>query len=197
MCVVGCLRSTTSAPCSNSTPPPRTGAGHYVSLALSPLDGTPHVAYQDWGSSNRATVMALGSSGSWAPLGTAGFTSGAVLYTSLAFDQAGTPYLAFQMQRANCVKFSGGAWMAVGPPNFSAGAAQYLSLALSAAGVPTVAYSDAGVGYRATVVALSGDGLAWQPVGAAGFTPARADFISLVSSYALCGWLSKGGEMVW
>lgn len=134
---------------------------------------------QDWGSSNRATVMRFDGT-SWAALGGPGLTTGAAQYTSLAFAPDGTPHLAFQMQLARCRRFDGSAWVAVGPAALSAAAASYVSLAVSAAGVPFVAFSDAGLDGRASVVALSADGTAWQPAGAAGFTAARADYTSLV-----------------
>lgn len=147
--------------------------------------------FQDWGSSNRATVMHF--DGSWASLGTPGLTTGAAQYTSLAFSPDGTPYLAFQMQQARCMRFAGGAWAAVGPAALSTGAASYVSVAVSAVGVPYVAFSDAGLSGRATVMALSAGGSAWQPAGAAGFTPARADSLSLVRGAGGAGHGWVGG----
>jgi hypothetical protein len=155
------------------------GAAYFVSLAISPLTNAPHVAYQDWGASNKATVMAW-SSGIWAPLGPAGFTPGAARDTSLAIDSAGTVYLAFHSTRCSVMKFDGAGWATVGNAYLSAGIAQYISLRLNSAGVPLVAFSDAGVGYRASVMTLAANGT-WLPLGAAGFSAARADYTSMVS----------------
>lgn len=125
----------------------------------------------------------------WAALGAAGLTNGTVQYTSLAFAPDGTPHLAFNMQRAQCLRFVGGAWAAAGPASFSTGAASYVSLAVSAAGLPFVAFSDAGLSGKATVVALAADRSAWQPLGGAGSTPARADYTSLVRAAGVAwGW---------
>ena len=117
------------------------------------------------------TAKAAGTQ-NWAVVGRAGFSPDFAAYTSLAFDAAGTPYVAYadwsKDEKATVKKFSGSSWETVGTAGFSAGEVYYISLRFNDAGVPYVAYCDAGNGQRATVKKFNGS--SWETVGTAGFS---------------------------
>ena len=69
------------------------GEADYTGLAFSP-SGEPYVAYKDYGSSQKVTVMKYNGT-NWVNVGNAGFSSGEVSYTSLAFNPSGEPYVAY------------------------------------------------------------------------------------------------------
>ena len=131
------------------------GAAEYTSLAF--YNGTPYVAYQDYGNSAKATVMKYDGS-SWVTVGSAGFSAGEADYTSLAFYN-GTPYVAYldwgNSVKATVMKYDAlaGNWVTVGSAGFSAGQVDYTSLAFDGSGNLYVAYMDYGNGYKATVMA--------------------------------------------
>jgi hypothetical protein len=157
------------------------GAAEYTSLAF--YNGTPYVAYQDYGNSAKATVMKYDGS-SWVTVGSAGFSAGEADYTSLAFYN-GTPYVAYldwgNSVKATVMKYDAlaGNWVTVGSAGFSAGEAENTSLAFDGSGNPYVAYRDDSNGGKATVMkydALAGN---WVTVGPAGFSAGEADYTSL------------------
>ena len=117
----------------------------------------------------------------WGDVGNAGFSAGAVNYTSLAIASDGTPYVAYQdsdnSNKATVMKFDGNNWVNVGSAGFSAGDAQYTSLAIAPNGTPYVAYVDAGNSNQATVMEF--DGFNWVYVGNAGFSAGIANYTSL------------------
>ncbi|WP_025678306.1 InlB B-repeat-containing protein, partial [Paenibacillus massiliensis] len=155
------------------------GAASYTSLALD-SSGTPYVAYQDSGNSNKATVMRY-DQGRWALVGHAGFTAGAAQYVSLALDSSGTPYVAYQDSgndnRATVMKYDQGAWTLVGSAGFSTGSADETSLALDGSDIPYVAYRDEANDHKATVKKYEGG--QWIDVGSAGFSAGLANYTSL------------------
>jgi len=155
------------------------GQADYTSLALAP-DGTPYVAYQEYGNSQKATVMRF-SGGAWVTVGSAGFSAGQADYTSLAFAPDGTPYVAYRdygnSGKATVMKFSGGAWGPVGSAGFSDWVAGYTALAFAPDGTPYVAYRDYEDSSKATVMKFSGG--AWVTVGSARFSAGQADYTSL------------------
>ncbi|GAA4459878.1 hypothetical protein GCM10023093_01690 [Nemorincola caseinilytica] len=105
-------------------------------------------------------------------------SSGGALYTSVATDAAGTPYIVYmdedQGYKATVKKFSGGTWVTVGIAGFSAGRAEHTSIAISSAGIPYVAYMDQNVSYKATVMRF--DGSAWVNVGTPGLSAGQAEY---------------------
>ena len=157
------------------------GRADYISLALHPTTGVPYVAYIDYGTSTRPTVMTFNVSTVWSTVGTAGFspgigiyTSGMAQYTSLALHPTtGVPYVAYydnSIQQIRVVTFDGSTnWNTVGSAGFSDWIAAYISLALHPTTyAPWVAYRDVANSYRATVKTFNGS--AWSTVGSAGFS---------------------------
>ena len=155
------------------------GWAYYPSLAFAP-DGTPYVAYQDDGNSQKATVMRYDGS-SWVTVGSAGFSAGPAGFPSLAFAPDGTPYVAYldngNSGKTTVMRYDGSSWVTVGSAGFSAGPAAYQSLAFAPDGTPYVAYLDNGNGGKTTVMRYNGSN--WVTVGSAGFSTGSASDQSL------------------
>jgi hypothetical protein len=113
------------------------------------------VAYQDWGSAYKSTVMKYDGV-NWVVVGNSGFSTAGIQFTSLAFGPSGQPYVAFEdwgnVSEANVMKFDGTNWVHVGNGNISAGNVSYTSLAFSPSGQPYVAYCDWVNSEKATVM---------------------------------------------
>jgi MBG domain/IPT/TIG domain len=165
------------------------GPAYYTSLAFSP-SGIPYVAYSDDSTgkgSGPATVMEYNGT-SWVVVGSAGFSAGAVYYTSLAFSPSGTPYVAYSDDStdngsgpATVMEYNGTSWVTVGSAGFSAGVALYESLAFSPSGTPYVAYmDDLANSNKATVMEYNGT--SWVVVVSAGFSAGLAQDESLAFS---------------
>jgi|GEM_PF-4682218 len=109
----------------------------------------------------------------WQTMGEPCFSEGAAYTISLAVDNDGIPYVAYEdrigtyNRKATAMKFTGTTWETVGEAGFSAGNVRYTSLALSSNGEPHVAYSDGSQG-KATVMRYTGTN--WEVVGEAGFS---------------------------
>lgn len=88
------------------------------------------------------TARAAGTQ-NWAEVDTAGLSD--ATYTSLAFDAAGTPYVAYPSRsnayKATVVKYNGRNWETVCTAGFSRGSATQISLAFNG-NTPYVAYRD-------------------------------------------------------
>jgi hypothetical protein len=163
-------------------------AGQAYNTSLYIDNGVPYVAYSDNANGSRATVMEYTKKGStgWESLGSAGFSAGGVMYTSLSINN-GVQYVAYQDQsnnnKATVMKYTGNGssgWENVGSTTgFSAGEADYTSLYIDN-GVPFVAYKDIFNSYGATVMKYTGNGSSgWENVGSAGFSAGEASFTSL------------------
>ncbi len=116
----------------------------------------------------------------WGSVGSAGFSTGRALYTSLAIASDGTPYVAFSNQdnggKATVMKYGDGAWSVVGNAGFSPGDTAYTSLVFAPDGTPYVLFLEKS-NSRPTVMKYSGG--SWVLVGSAGFSTAFADHPSL------------------
>ena len=112
----------------------------------------------------------------WTTVGNADFSSRYAGSTSLAFDNNGTPYIAFSdgnnAGKATVMKLSGGSWVVVGTAGFSPASATYLSLTMRGA-TPIVAFSDAGNGSKAMAMKLNNSNV-WVNIGSADFSAGAA-----------------------
>ena len=87
-------------------------------------------------------------------MGAAGFTPGAVDYTSMQVG-SGIPHVAFkdatETGKASVMRYVNSAWRSLGRAGFSEGTADYVCLVMNGS-VPYVAFSDGSRGYRLTVM---------------------------------------------
>ncbi len=149
------------------------------SLAFSPIDSMPYVAFSDFGSgfSGKATVMKFNGT-NWVYLGSEGFSAGVASYISLSINPSdGTPYVAFtdgaNSAKATVMKFDGTNWMNVGNADFTTGSVSCISLAFSPTdSLPYITYSDGGDSSKATVMKFFDNN--WVSVGPADFSAAQA-----------------------
>ena len=159
------------------------GAANYESLYV--YKGTPYVAYEDRGNSDKVTVMKYNGS-AWEPVGSVGFSAGEAYYTSLyvygtsLVTDSGTPYVAYMDlyhdHKATVMKYNGSSWETVGSAGFSAGQAAYISLYVYD-GTPYVAYMDSENLGKATVMKYNGS--SWESVGNVAFSANPAYYTSL------------------
>ncbi len=154
----------------------------WIALAIDP-SGTPYVTFQDYAMSSTlppATVMKYNGS-SWVIVGTEGFSSGKVIYTAMAIDATGTPYVCYQDDAysggATVQKFDGSTWVTVGSHAFSAGEVTSTAIAIDNTGAPYVGYTDFDSSQKATVMKFNGTG--WTTVGHMGFSAGAVGFIKL------------------
>jgi len=152
------------------------GETAYISLAFSPTDFYPYVAYSDSYYNTKACVIKYDGT-NWVNVGNPGFSVGPVGNCSLAFNPSGQPYLAYcdggNSDKATVMKYDGTNWVNVGTAGFSAEIVDYPSLAFSPSGQPYVAY-----GAKVTVVKF--DGTNWINVGTPGFS--TGEYTSLAFS---------------
>jgi hypothetical protein len=166
------------------TPGFSAGSIDFLCLAFNPADSLPYVAYQDFGYSQKATVMKFNGT-SWVNVGNAGFSAGAAYYTSLAFSPSGQPYVAYEddgnSDKATVMMYNGSNWVVVGNQGFSAGPAVYTSLTFSPSdSLPYVAFQDWENYAKATVMKF--DVTSWVYIGPADFSAGPTDNESLAIS---------------
>lgn len=159
------------------------GEADYTSLAFSPIDGQPYVAYSDWANSGKVTVMKFNGQ-NWVIVGNAGFSLGEAEYTSLAFNPTnGQPYVAYQdysnYSGASVMTLNNNNWIYVGVPNFSQGQASYISLAVAYNGQLFCGFED--MSGKATVMKFNfTTNNYWEYEGNAGFSSGEVAFTSFV-----------------
>jgi len=153
----------------------------WISLAFSPIDGQPYVAFSDFMDyTKKASVMKFDGT-NWVNVGTPSFSGGVSEYLSLAFSPSGEPYVAFcdaQVIKVSVMKFDGTNWVYVGNQGISEGMSRYTSLAFSPSGNPYVAFSEYNNNWKATVMRFNGSN--WENIGTPGFTAGKADYVNLV-----------------
>lgn len=152
----------------------------YNKLALD-RDNIPYIAFVE--SSGKLIVMRY-VTGAWETVGGAAVSSGRANYPVIQMDSSGIPYVAYRDYNATRIKvkkFVSGAWTDVGSDvgvqdNVS-GYANFVDLQLTSSNTPYVAYYDSEQSGKTTVKYF--DGSSWVLVGAAGFSAANANDISL------------------
>ena len=157
---------------------------YWTSLAFSPVNGQPYVAFNDIQYGFAVCVMTYDGT-SWQYVGNPGFSAGSadLLSGSIAISPSGQPYVAFNDDqfhpdgRLTVMKFNGSIWDTVGHSGFSSGDVWDLSLAFSLSGEPYVAYGDKGTSWNLTVKKF--DGTSWVNVGSPGFSEGGATYPSL------------------
>lgn len=158
-----------------------TAVGNYVTFQFRPNTTLNYCGYE------QTTIDKSGACGNngtpiptWVPLGPQDFNGGKAYYISMAFDNSGNPYVAYQDgangYKASVMEYTGGAWSQVGTAGFSAGPVTYLSLAVCN-NIPFVAFSDGNYAGKATVMDYSGG--SWVTLGTPDFSTGAANYISL------------------
>ena len=145
------------------------------SLAFSPADNKPYVAFQDGGWGYNTRVMRFNGT-DWVNVGTPGFSLNGAELTCLAFSPADSlPYVSFSandssnVPKATVMKFNGTEWVYVGNPCFSAHKSQRLQLAFSPVNQqPYVSFAD--VTFPGKVTVMTFTGTTWEVVGSPQFS---------------------------
>jgi hypothetical protein len=154
----------------------------FLSMAYSPVDSLPWVAFEDFNHLQRISVKRFNGN-SWDYVGTPGFSNFGIFYSELAFSPVDrSPYVVYTECWSKCLgiikRFDGTSWSTLGNQSFSTSDVGYTKLAFNPSdGLPYVAFTDYGNSSKATVKKF--DGSLWVNVGPAGFTSTPACFISL------------------
>lgn len=154
------------------------------SIAFSPADNMPYVAFEDGGWGYNARVMKYNGT-DWVNVGIPGFSTNGADWTSLAFSPSDSlPYVAFSSNcssgsmKATVMKFNGTDWVYVGNPCFSPNGAYWTRLVFSPSNhQPYVSFGDSTNTGKATVMTFNGT--SWELVGNKGFSGGPAGPISL------------------
>jgi len=156
------------------------GEAENVSIAFSPLDGQPYVAFQDLSNSKKATVMKFDGT-NWVDVGNAGFSAREADDISFAFSSSdGQPYVAYvdfgHSQKATVMKFNGTNWVLIGNKDFSPNN-NGISMAFSPTGEPFIAILGGEVYGFATIMKFTGSN--WVFIGIEGFSAGQVYYNSL------------------
>ena len=144
-----------------------------ITMAID-ASGTPYVAFRDGADSNKASVMRYDGS-SWVYLGSEGISEGTAIYTSIALNHAGMPYLAYidyNGYKPTIMKYNSG-WVPVGSGVADTASSMYTSLAIDGSGTPYVVYA------RPKANVKKFDGTNWVTVGSADFSVGNASYTSI------------------
>jgi hypothetical protein len=140
----------------------------HVSLKIAP-DGTPYVAYTNYGDFNKVRVMKF-MDGKWVyPGNNHGFEADQNSSLSLAISPNGTPYVAYiDMGNTGVTvkKFNGINWVNVGVPRFSGKESTRVSLAIAPTGEPYVAITEYKAHQHFRIMKFNG--INWENVGPSG-----------------------------
>jgi uncharacterized protein YjdB len=95
---------------------------------------------------------------------------GSTMFSSVALDNSGNPYLAFVGDKVIIKKYNGGEWEELGSAGISDGSVNYanFSIAISEDNIPYLAYRDDANDSKVTVKKF--DGATWETVGSSGFS---------------------------
>jgi hypothetical protein len=155
------------------------GEVSYPSLALNST-GRPYLAYRDHANGDKATVLWYNGT-AWQPLGTVGFTPGAVDFTSLYIHPFNNAiYIAYtdgaNGQRASVMRFVTNSWVQIGTAGFSPGAAYELTIYTNTFLQPHVAFKDMANAGKPSVMRFASN--AWSYLGT-GLSQGEAGFICI------------------
>jgi hypothetical protein len=168
---------------SNVAPAGSFGSNGSGSMISTDKNGVPYVLFLDAAYNYEPSLMSYDGS-TWSYMGSPGFTPGAVGVdnTSLVFDQANVPYVAFKdatnSNKVSVMKYNGSNWVNVGAAGFSAGVVNYTHMAIDNANVLYVAYSDVANADKLTVKKFNGS--AWVTVGTVGFSAGSAGYGKII-----------------
>lgn len=130
----------------------------------------PYAVFKDDSNGNKVTVVRFDASkNKWVSVGSAGFSSNWVSYTSMIIDKSNNIYVGFSDANnnwgPNVMKFDGTKWSKAG---FGLSNIQTNTnvMAFDTKGIPYMAYRDGATGNAITVVKY--DGSSWNTVGSAG-----------------------------
>lgn len=127
----------------------------------------------------RATVVKFDGT-DWVVVGNKGFSDSTIGTASLAIDNNGTPYMAFEDEKygdkATVMKYNGTGWVSVGSKGFTPREAYSPVINIAPNGTPYLSFVDRNKSYRGSVQKFDGTG--WVYVGAAGFTSGAGDYIT-------------------
>jgi len=167
------------------------GDASYIKLAISPLDNTPYVVFQNNISGdpdNGKAVVKSYNGTSWSMAGSGGFSTGDAAFISMAIDNSGKPYVAYQDSgnggKATVKSYDGASWGEVGATGgFSSGLAQYISMTFAPMGnVPYVAYADGSGSNNGSITMQENTTGSWSVDGTGTvISAANASSISLAS----------------
>jgi hypothetical protein len=132
--------------------------GYGPTAAIAVYNGTPYVAYSDFGSGEmdgQATVWKFDGS-SWVTVGLPAFSRTSAYMINILFDNTGSPLVKYSNidngdGKVNVQKFDGNSWNIVGNTEFSAGDAVGIAMVVDSNGTPYVMYSDGVDSARITV----------------------------------------------
>lgn len=138
----------------------------------------------------------------WTTVGSAGFSTGQVTYTSIALGPDGTPYVVYidyaNSYKATVMKDSSNVWVPVGSPGFSVGAVANPTIAIDRSGTPYVAYYDGFGPFKGTVMKYS-TSTGWAAVGGAHFSDTTINCASIAigqndTPYVVCSDVTYGDK---
>jgi hypothetical protein len=145
----------------------------------------PYVAYQDHSLGENPTSVKRFVNGAWSYVGAKGGASvGTGWYNHLAFDSAGTLYVASRdygvSSKLNVRRATTGStstWVNAGPTGISSGEAHYTHIVVGGDDSVYAVYQDGANQNKATVRRYASG--AWTTLGPAGFTANATDYSSL------------------
>jgi len=151
-----------------------------INLALNQSD-QPYVAFEELiNDTLKVSVMNFNGT-NWEYCGPRGFSPGSASDVKIAFDQTGTPYVAYynkhQVWKASVMKFNGIDWEFVGNQGISESMIMHLDFAFSPSNEPYIAYHDEAYGTRESVMKFDGNN--WSYVGPPGFSTSSTGGTSL------------------
>jgi hypothetical protein len=129
--------------------------GGVLSLAISPADETPHIAYINTNNSIWKANVKKFSGSDWEQVGSADFSDGIAGQINLAISSGGTPYVIYSDDtygnRACVKRYNGLDWENAGSPGFSSDMSFYNSIAISPSGEVYVTYTDSAMRVKTLV----------------------------------------------